>query len=81
MSIWHPYQKLIQSGEISRRGKNGAGFYPLTPKGGKVGDRGVILENPKGYPLRPSKCLDTFRIKKFTTTAARLVRLLPAWPR
>ena len=57
---WLPYQKLIQSGEMSRRGKNGARFYPLTPKGGKVGDRGVILENPKSYPLRPSIYLDTF---------------------
>ena len=41
--LWLPYQKLIQSGEISRRGKNGARFSPLAPKGGKVRDRGVIL--------------------------------------
>ena len=33
--LWHPYQKLIQSGEIPRRGKNGARFYPRTPKGEK----------------------------------------------
>ena len=79
--LWLPYQKLIQFSEMSRRGKNGERFSPRTPKGGKVGDRGVILEDARSYPLRPSICLDMFRSKRFTTTTARLAQLLPAWSR
>ena len=72
--LWLPYQNLIQSGEMSRRGKNGARFYPRTPKGEKWGTGG-ILEDSKSYPLRPSICLDTFWSKKFTQSLGRF--LLP----